>query len=458
MTAGFGNKLPIFSQGSPGENLSNPVTIAQGGTGATTKAGGFDALSPLTTLGDTLYGGAAGTGTRLAGNTTSVLNLMVQTGTGAASAAPAWSTPLAAGLPTLAASNAFAGANTFGTSTTPVTITQGVATSGSPTALAVTGAAHTTLAAGAEVTAVNFNFAQTIQFATSLPALNRTFRFQAQTLACDTAAQTIANAVTVSISGNPIAGANTTITKGWALAIGTPSTTSIPAGAAMMGVFGAGSAYMIVRDTTNSVEGSWRALSGTVVFGPETAHSLQLQTAGSTRIAIDANGKQAHTFTATTSGVAASILVTPAADTGITASTQSNVWRLNAATRTWATTGTVASQADVLINAMTLASASASQTFTQAGTVVITGAPIAGTNAIITTPYSLWCQAGKAQFDGGAAFGLRADLKSYTVGTLPAAGVAGGMVYVSDAAVAACVAFSNGTNWKRCDNAATTVV
>lgn len=50
-------------------------------------------------------------------------------------------------------------------------------------------------------------------------------------------------------------------------------------------------------------------------------------------------------------------------------------------------------------------------------------------------------------------------LKSYTVATMPAAGTAAGQaIYVSDAAVAPCVAFSNGTNWKRCDNAATTVV
>jgi hypothetical protein len=32
--------------------------------------------------------------------------------------------------------------------------------------------------------------------------------------------------------------------------------------------------------------------------------------------------------------------------------------------------------------------------------VAITAAPIAGTNAIITNPYSLWVQAGQAQFDG----------------------------------------------------------
>ena len=41
------------------------VPIAKGGTGATSKASGFDALSPMTTLGDIIIGGAAGTGGRL---------------------------------------------------------------------------------------------------------------------------------------------------------------------------------------------------------------------------------------------------------------------------------------------------------------------------------------------------------------------------------------------------------
>lgn len=70
--------------------------------------------------------------------------------------------------------------------------------------------------------------------------------------------------------------------------------------------------------------------------------------------------------------------------------------------------------------------------------------------------------AGGVTIDGGTApaltMGGRVNLKSFTVATLPAVGAAGGIVYVSDAAVAPCLAFSNGTNWKRCDNAATTVV
>lgn len=43
-----------------------PVPLAQGGTGAITKSAAFDALSPMTTGGDLIYGGASGTGTRLA--------------------------------------------------------------------------------------------------------------------------------------------------------------------------------------------------------------------------------------------------------------------------------------------------------------------------------------------------------------------------------------------------------
>lgn len=42
------------------------VALNKGGTGQTTKAAAFDALQPMTTGGDIIYGGASGTGTRLA--------------------------------------------------------------------------------------------------------------------------------------------------------------------------------------------------------------------------------------------------------------------------------------------------------------------------------------------------------------------------------------------------------
>lgn len=71
-------------------NLTTKVTgllpIANGGTGAGTQSAGFDALSPMTTSGDVIYGGTAGTGTRLAkGSDGQFLKL--------ASGLPSWSDP-----------------------------------------------------------------------------------------------------------------------------------------------------------------------------------------------------------------------------------------------------------------------------------------------------------------------------------------------------------------------------
>lgn len=71
---------------------SSPLSLAAGGTGisAGSANAAFNALSPMTTLGDTIYGGASGAGTRLAGNITTAKQFLSQTGNGAVSAAPAW--------------------------------------------------------------------------------------------------------------------------------------------------------------------------------------------------------------------------------------------------------------------------------------------------------------------------------------------------------------------------------
>jgi len=49
--------------------------------------------NPMTTLGDSIYGAASGTATRLAGNTTALRKVLTQTGDGANSAAPDWILP-----------------------------------------------------------------------------------------------------------------------------------------------------------------------------------------------------------------------------------------------------------------------------------------------------------------------------------------------------------------------------
>ncbi len=91
------------------------LPIANGGSGQSTKAGGFDALSPMTTLGDVIYGGASGTGTRLGiGANGQVLTVV--------SGSPAWGSGISALVPqitqykyrqitfTVTAANATAGA------------------------------------------------------------------------------------------------------------------------------------------------------------------------------------------------------------------------------------------------------------------------------------------------------------------------------------------------------------
>jgi hypothetical protein len=72
--------------------VTGTLGIGNGGTSQTTASAAFNALSPVTTLGDIIYGSAANTATRLPGNTTTTRNFLRQTGTGSVSAAPAWDT------------------------------------------------------------------------------------------------------------------------------------------------------------------------------------------------------------------------------------------------------------------------------------------------------------------------------------------------------------------------------
>lgn len=75
---------PTFGAVSLTADVSGTLPIGSGGTGQTTKAPAFDALSPMSASGDIIYGGTSGTGTRLPkGSDTQVLTLV--------SGLPAWS-------------------------------------------------------------------------------------------------------------------------------------------------------------------------------------------------------------------------------------------------------------------------------------------------------------------------------------------------------------------------------
>ena len=99
-----------------------------------------------------------------------------------------------------------------------VIFTQGVSTSGSPAALTVTGAAHTTLAAGVQASAIVFDLAQTVQFATGALATQRAVRIEAPTYGF-VAASVLTTASTLYVSGAPIAGTNATLTNRYAAEI-----------------------------------------------------------------------------------------------------------------------------------------------------------------------------------------------------------------------------------------------
>lgn len=70
-------------------HITGTLAIGNGGTGAITAIAGYDALSPMTTLGDTVYRGGTNA-TRLPGNTLNIRKYLVQTGTGTVSTPPSW--------------------------------------------------------------------------------------------------------------------------------------------------------------------------------------------------------------------------------------------------------------------------------------------------------------------------------------------------------------------------------
>jgi hypothetical protein len=63
-------------------NVTSTVAIANGGTGATNASAAFDALSPLTSLGDILFANTGGADSRLSGNTSTTRMFLSSTGNG----------------------------------------------------------------------------------------------------------------------------------------------------------------------------------------------------------------------------------------------------------------------------------------------------------------------------------------------------------------------------------------
>lgn len=97
VTPALGMPSAVILSNATGLPLASGVTgtlpIANGGTANTTAAAAFNALSPMTTVGDIIYGGTAGAGTRLAIG--SAGNVLTVTG-----GIPSWAAPATSGTVT----------------------------------------------------------------------------------------------------------------------------------------------------------------------------------------------------------------------------------------------------------------------------------------------------------------------------------------------------------------------
>lgn len=116
-----------------------------------------------------------------------------------------------------------AGSLTFTPAGAGLILTQTVQTSGAPTALLVTGAAHTSLTASTEVPGIDFDLDATKQWATGALTTQREIVIRAPTYGF-VGASTLTTATTVEITGAPSAGTNATITNASAFTVGGAST------------------------------------------------------------------------------------------------------------------------------------------------------------------------------------------------------------------------------------------
>jgi hypothetical protein len=127
--------------------------------------------------------------------------------------------------------------------------------------------------------------------------------------------------------------------------------------------------------------------------------SVLIANSGSTRVAITTSSAS-FTAGATTTGATTPFEITTPTSTNQTLSTEINGFHISMSGtgRQWAV-GALTTQREYLFSAPTYRFTGAS-TITNAGTLVIDGAPIASTNAIITNAYALWIQDGKSKFGG----------------------------------------------------------
>lgn len=237
-------------------------------------------------------------------------------------------------------------------------------TTGTQTSLTITGAANTGLTASTEVPDVNLNLARTVQWATGALTTQRFVRIQTPTLGF-VGSSTVTNAVTMQIDGAPVAGTNATLSSAIAFKV----------------LAGTASANGIIVQGASSQSGDLLALQDST---PAKLASF------------DSKGNLGLNPVAQSSGTQASILnVSNPAHTGLTASTEFVVAIIDLNRTVQLATGALALQRFVRVRQPTIGFVGTS-TVTAATTMQIDGAPVAGTNAVLTETSSLRVLAGSA--------------------------------------------------------------
>lgn len=176
---------------------------------------------------------------------------------------------------------------------------------------------------------------------------------------------------------------------------------------------------------------------------------VSLRSSGTQKLALSStlfnSTNSQHTFTSgnTSTGAQAPYTFTTNAQSSRTANTEVNDVYFNlSASQGWL--GAAGSGGITTVRAMRIAPPTyyfgGTNTITNAATVAIEGAPIAGTLATITNPYALWVQSGLSALDGGIKIGTVGSgisIKEGTNATMGSATLSSGTATVSTTKVTA---------------------
>jgi hypothetical protein len=280
-------------------------------------------------------------------------------------------------------------------------ILQPAASSGTPNIAQVIGGAHTTIAAGVEAIDWNFNLNRTVQFATGAITNQRAIYISAPTYAF-VGASVITTAATLAISGAPTAGTNATITTAYALLVenglvgfgGSINLNSINPNITVNGA----NSQLIINTNVNAGSATSDCIINTIATRT-AGNLLSVRNNTVNRFVVVYHGGITVTQGVASTGTATLLTMTEGAHTTQTAGTEINSVRFDlSATKQWSTGG-ITNQRAVRIQAPTYSFVGAS-TITNAATLYVDSAPVAGANATITNNYALWIDAGTSRFDG----------------------------------------------------------